>query len=67
MMKAPNSNIQEPEKLQAANFNDGAIANFGAWDLEFLWSLPVFTSFQRGRAEAESEGGEVGAWSFFYK
>src|SRR5271169_1077996 len=38
---------------------------FEIWFLELLWSLPVFTSFRRGRAEAESEGGDVGAWSFF--
>jgi len=32
--------------------------------LVFLWSLPVFTSLRRGRAEAESKGGVLGFWSF---
>jgi hypothetical protein len=44
-MKAPNSNIQTPEKLQAPSFNTGrALLCFGVWTLGFLWSLELGAS-----------------------
>lgn len=36
-----------------------------SWRFSGVWDLPVFTLFRRGRAEAESEGGEFGALARF--
>ena len=41
-MKAPGTNLQAPEKLQAASFNGWcAPVDFGAWNLELLWCLEL--------------------------
>jgi hypothetical protein len=60
--QAPKSKLQRSSKFQDSK-RSAAARLFGALRLEFLWSLPVFTAFRRGRAEAESEGGDFGFWS----
>src|SRR6266404_9157305 len=50
MKKTPNSEHQSPELPSGE-------AKGGAWNLRFLWSLPVLRSAFDG-------GGEFGVWSF---
>src|ERR1017187_3136235 len=40
-MKAPNSKLQHPEKLQASSSKKFARGRFEVWSLKFLWSLEV--------------------------
>jgi hypothetical protein len=38
-MKAPNTKLQDPDKLQAPSSKFVLRESFGVWDLDLVWSL----------------------------